>query len=167
MVNQICLDNAYMACAYDLANHLSRSQKRKVGTVIVSRTNHIIGDGVNGMPPGDSNQLETPDGQTKLEVFCAEHNAFGKLATSPYSSEGATLYTTYSPCRQCTKQIIACKIARVVYAEEDTGNEHGSLDLLRRSGIRVERFINRVVNDDQMTRQDEGRMIDFDEDRYR
>lgn len=75
---------------------------------------------------------------TKPEVLHAESNAIAKVARSPNSSEGATLYVTHSPCFECSKSIIQAGIMRVVY-ETDYRNTDG-IDLLRKAKIEVEKL---------------------------
>ena len=72
--------------------------------------------GYNGMPSGMSNACKDKHGVTNKEVIHAEANAICKLAQSTSSSEGATLYSTYSPCIECAKLILQSGIKRVIYA---------------------------------------------------
>lgn len=57
MATQICLDKAYMECAFAIAK-LSQAERRKVGAVLVSPTNQIIAEGYNGTPSGFENKCE-------------------------------------------------------------------------------------------------------------
>ena len=76
--------------------------------------------------------------RTKPEVLHAESNAIAKVAKSTNSSRGATLYITYSPCFECSKQIIQAGIKRVVYDEEYRLTE--GLELLRKANIEVQKL---------------------------
>jgi dCMP deaminase len=101
---------------------------------------------------------------TKDEVLHAEENAIAKLAEFGHSSFGATLYCTCAPCLRCARQIIACKITRVVYAEiyrNDLG-----LRLLEKAKIVVANVPLILQHDDALTQKDEGR-YDLHEDQYR
>ena len=74
--------------------------------------------------------------KTKPEVLHAESNAIAKLAKSPNSGLGATLFVTHSPCLQCAKLILQSGISNVFYSEnyrDDSG-----LTFLEMSGIIVE-----------------------------
>jgi dCMP deaminase len=51
-------------------------------------------------------------------VLHAESNALMKLAKHGSSSDGATLYTTLSPCFECAKLIIQSGIKSMVYGTE-------------------------------------------------
>jgi dCMP deaminase len=102
-----------------LAEHISSASycnKLKVGAVLVKDGN-IISFGYNGTPIGFDNTCEL-NGITKQEVLHAESNAITKCAKSTYSSEGATLYLTHSPCLECSKLIIQAGIIRIVYKHE-------------------------------------------------
>ena len=75
---------------------------------------------------------------TKIEVLHAESNALMKLARSTQSSVGATLYTTLSPCIECSKLIIQADIGLVIYDEDYKDNP--GLQLLERAGIPFEKI---------------------------
>jgi len=96
----------------------------------------IISDGYNGSPSGFPNECENSEGETHWYVLHAETNAITKLARSINSAEGATLYITLSPCRDCAKLILQSGISRVVYkkAYKDTSG----IDFLDKSLIKTE-----------------------------
>jgi len=75
---------------------------------------------------------------TKREVLHAESNALTKIAKSTMSSEGADLYTTTSPCFECSKLIIQSGIKRVFYSEEYRDIE--GLQLLNKAHVDVIRL---------------------------
>ena len=110
----------YMDIAYRVAE-MSHAKRRKVGCVIV-KDERIISMGWNGMPTGMPNLCEDYDtlravSTTKKEVLHAEANALMKLAKYGSSSNGATLYTTTSPCFECAKMIYQSGIKKLVYSE--------------------------------------------------
>lgn len=126
--NRIEIDEAYMQMA-EVWSKRSKANRLQVGALIV-KNGRIISDGYNGMPAGatgdddvceeygdcdPADPTSPPPIRTKHEVLHAEANAILKLAASGGGSEGATLYTTYSPCPECAKLIVQAKIARVVY----------------------------------------------------
>jgi len=49
--------------------------------------------------------IKDEEGNTHWYVLHAEANAIMKVASSTQSSEGATLYITMSPCKECSKLI--------------------------------------------------------------
>lgn len=138
-------DVTYIKMALTWAE-LSKANRKKVGALIVKGTT-IISDGYNGTPSGFENECELPvfdqdnnfvDYETKWYVLHAESNAIAKVARSTQSCEGATLYITYSPCRECSKLILQSGITRVVYLEEYRDRQ--GLDLLRKAGIDIKKI---------------------------
>lgn len=116
---------------------LSYCKKKQVGALIV-KNNTIISDGYNGTPTGFDNCCEDENGTTKWYVLHAEANAILKLAKSTQSSQGATLYITLSPCKDCCKLILQAGIKRIVYYEEYS--DTSGLDFLRENNINVEKI---------------------------
>ena len=106
-------DVAYLKMALEWAK-LSYCKRRQVGALIV-KNRMIICDGYNGTPTGFENICEDDENYTKWYVLHAEANAIMKVAASTQSSQGATLYVTLSPCRECSKLIFQSGIKRVVY----------------------------------------------------
>lgn len=109
-------DKAYLEMAVTWSK-LSYCERKKVGSIIV-KNGRIISDGYNGTPSGTDNCCEDEEGITKWSVLHAEANAILKVAKSTQNCEGATLYTTLSPCNDCSKLILQAGIKRVVYLEE-------------------------------------------------
>ena len=114
MDKQEKIDETYMRMALEWAKQ-SHCVKKKVGALIV-KDKMIISDGYNGTPSGFDNVCEI-DNETKWEVLHAEANAICKLAKSTGSSEGATLYSTLSPCVECAKLIMQSGIDRILFRE--------------------------------------------------
>ena len=75
-------------------------------------------------------------GTTDDTVVHAEANAILKVASTTQSCEGATLYLTMSPCRECSKLIHQAGIRRVVYATEY--KDLSGVEFLRKAGVEVE-----------------------------
>ena len=134
MPDQTKLDKTYLKMCEDWAQ-LSHAERMKVGCLIV-KDKQIISDGYNGTPTGFSNSCESSiGGETLPEVLHAESNAITKLSKSTQSSEGATLYSTISPCFNCAKLIIQAGIKRVVFFNE---YRHGNgINLLLKAKIKV------------------------------
>ena len=115
-------DSAYLKMALEWAK-LSHCQRKQVGAIIV-KDNMIISDGYNGTPTGFDNCCENAEGSTHWYVLHAEANAMMKVAKSTHNANGATLYITLSPCKDCSKLILQAGIVRVVYAnayKDDAG----------------------------------------------
>jgi len=129
-------DKAYLRIAKEWGM-LSYCKRKKVGAIIV-RDKMIISDGYNGTPSGFENCCEDESGLTQWYVLHAEANAILKVAQSTQSCEGATLYITLSPCRECSKLIHQSGITRVVY---QTGyRDTSGIDFLEKAGVVVERI---------------------------
>ena len=130
---QLKYDIAYLKMAMEWAK-LSYCKRKQVGSLIV-RNNMIISDGYNGTPSGYTNCCENDEGETHWYVLHAEANAILKVAQSTQSADGATLYITLSPCKECSKLIIQAGIKRVVYhvKYKDTSG----IDFLDKYGIEV------------------------------
>lgn len=129
-------DKAYLRIAKEWGQ-LSYCKRKKVGAIIV-RDKMIISDGYNGTPTGFENCCEDEEGLTQWYVLHAEANAILKVAQSTQSCEGATLYITLSPCRECSKLIHQSGITRVVYqmGYRDTSG----IDFLKKAGVTVEQI---------------------------
>ena len=113
---------------------LSHCDRKKVGAIIV-KNGMIISDGFNGTPTGFDNHCEDEDGYTKWYVLHAEANAILKVAKSTNSCEGATLYLTLSPCKECAKLIHQSGIKRLVYIKEY--KDSSGLKFLKKAGIEL------------------------------
>ncbi|MDG1263237.1 MAG: dCMP deaminase family protein [Flavobacteriaceae bacterium] len=133
MDKQLKYDQAYLKMA-QIWGQLSYCERKKVGALIV-KDRMIISDGYNGTPSGFQNICEDEDHFTKWYVLHAEANAILKVAASTQSCNGATLYITLSPCKECSKLIHQAGIKRVVYATayKDTSG----LNFLKKAGIEL------------------------------
>jgi len=130
-------DLAYLRLALNWAQ-LSMCSRKKVGAIIVK--NHmIISDGYNGSPSGFPNACEDENGQTLWYVLHAEANAILKVAKSTNNMDGATLYLTHSPCRDCSKLILQSGIKRLVYIHEY--KDPSGLLFLAQAGIEIKQYL--------------------------
>jgi dCMP deaminase len=127
-------DKAYLRIAKEWSR-LSYCKRKQVGAIIV-KDRMIISDGYNGTPSGFENCCEDENNLTKWYVLHAEANAILKVAGSTQSCEGATLYITLSPCKECSKLIHQSGIKRVVY-HQGYKDESG-IQFLLKAGVEVE-----------------------------
>ena len=116
---------------------LSYCKRRQAGAIIV-KNRMIISDGYNGTPTGFENVCEDEDNYTKWYVLHAEANAILKVASSTQSCDGATLYVTLSPCRECSKLIHQSGISRVVYSE--AYKDLSGVEFLKKAGVIVDQI---------------------------
>lgn len=124
-------DKAYLKMALEWGE-LSYCKRRKIGALIV-KDKMIISDGYNGTPTGFENFCEDDKGYTKWYVLHAEANAIAKVSSSTQSTNGATLYITLSPCKECSKLIFQSGIIRVVYNKEY--KDSSGLEFLEKAGV--------------------------------
>tara|TARA_B100001287_G_scaffold38904_1_gene28122 strand:+ start:580 stop:999 length:420 start_codon:yes stop_codon:yes gene_type:complete len=129
-------DIAYLKMA-ETWGKLSYCKRRQVGAIIV-KNRMIISDGYNGTPTGFENVCEDEDNYTKWYVLHAEANAILKVASSTQSCDGATLYVTLSPCRECSKLIHQSGISRVVYSE--AYKDLSGVEFLKKAGVKVDQI---------------------------
>lgn len=120
--------------------------RRQVAAVIV-KDHRIISTGYNGTPRGITNccdggcprcSSDTPSGHDLTSCVCshAEENSITQAAYHGIAVKDATLYTTFSPCLQCSKMIINAGIKEVVYHQEYS-IAHQAFDLLHEAGVIV------------------------------
>jgi len=134
--------DAYMDVA-ERFSQLSSAKRLNVGAIVV-KDDRIISIGYNGMPSGWDNECEVcthvddvgnPTLVTKPEVLHAESNAIAKLARSPESGEGATIFITHAPCIDCAKLIYQSGIATVYYKNDYRSTQ--GVEFLKKSNIWV------------------------------
>ncbi|CAM3361314.1 tRNA-specific adenosine deaminase [Aequorivita lipolytica] len=127
-------DIAYLRMAQEWSK-LSYCKRRQVGALIV-KDKMIISDGYNGTPTGFENICEDDEGYTKWYVLHAEANAILKVASSTQACQGATLYITMSPCKECSKLIHQAGITRMVYLNEYKDNS--GIVFLEKAGVSIQ-----------------------------
>ena len=102
-IDKICMKSA------EEWSKMSKCKRKKVACIIYKpKNNTIISVGYNGTPSGFDNNCEDHVSGTTTNwwVLHAEANAIVKMARSKgESTEGTTLYTTCSPCKECAKLI--------------------------------------------------------------
>jgi len=126
-------DIAYLRMALEWSK-LSYCKRKQVGALIV-KDKMIISDGYNGTPSGFENFCEDEEGYTKWYVLHAEANAILKVASSTQSCNGATLYITLSPCKECSKLIHQAGITRLVYHKGYKDNS--GIKFLEKAGVTI------------------------------
>ena len=122
----------------NIAKELSFASKcvsKQVGAVIV-KDGRILSTGYNGTP-GYQNCSDFWDGKytkdhhdwSKTYEIHAEMNAIIWAARKGISIEGATIYVTLEPCSECSKNLIASGIKRIVY---EKSYEHTNSQIISR-----------------------------------
>lgn len=151
-------DEVWLEVAETIAKR-SRCSRAQMGSVIVSRDQHIISTGYNG--PAASwpesgeciNWCERAQGKSPLDnlydgcpAIHAEANALMYVDRS--QSLGGTIYIVSAPCMQCAKLISNSGLARVVCRLRSSDmhrQPYAVLEYLRRCKIEVT-----VVKDDDV-----------------
>ncbi len=132
-LKHLAYDRAYMDVAECFAR-LSHDSIYKVGAVVV-KDGCILAQGWNGVVSGMPNSTRCDAGYTRPEVVHAEANAISKLAKGGGRADGATLYTTHSPCYVCALLILQAGIKRVVYKNV---YEADAIEFLKERGLTVD-----------------------------
>lgn len=134
-------DENFLNIAYEVAKW-SKCVSRQTWAVIVQDT-RILSSWYNGTPAWYVNCCDYWNGEYtkdhhdwsyKYEIH-AEMNALVWAARNGIKIEWATLYSTYQPCFDCTRAIIAAWIKKIVYREKykhHTGTE--AEDFIRENG---------------------------------
>ena len=135
----------------NIAKELSFASKcvsKQVGAVIV-KDGRILSTGYNGTPAGYINCSEhwkdeyTKDHHdwSKTYEIHAEMNAIIWAARKGISIEGATIYVTLEPCSECSKNLIASGIKRIVYEKSyEHTNSSVVSKFLKDNGVKIEQI---------------------------
>ena len=126
-------DQNFINIAKEIAS-ASKCVSKQVGAVIV-KDGRILSTGYNGTPTGYKNCCDYWDGKytkehhewSKTYEIHAEMNAIIWAARKGISIEGATIFVTLEPCSECSKNLIASGIVRIVY---QTKYEHTNSDIV-------------------------------------
>lgn len=133
-------DDYFMRIAH-LAATRSQCESVQVGAVI-TQGKHVIATGYNGVPSGIRpctgclrEHCKVGHGYAVCPAVHAESNALAQAAKLGISTQGATIYSTKAPCKDCAGLIINAGL-RILVAPKITV---GSLaeKLLRESGMEI------------------------------
>ena len=122
--------DTYFMLQAEIAKLRSNCLTRHIGAVIV-KNNRQIATGYNGTPPGIKNcfeggcprcmarvkgEIKSGEGLDRCMCTHAEANAIMQCALfgNAGSTRGATLYSTFAPCIECSKMAITVGIIRIV-----------------------------------------------------
>ena len=145
-----------------LSSLRSKDPHNQVGSCIVNEENHkILSIGYNGLTRGmddDTFDWLSTGEQTGIlknvkDYYSvhAERNAILNYCGDTKDLEGSTLYVTWFPCPECTKEIVQVGIKKIVYLRMYSKEEMVEISniMLKAAGIDVvpynnKREINRV-----------------------
>ncbi len=140
-------DKNFINIAHEIAS-ASKCVSKQVGAVIV-KDGRILSTGYNGTPAGFTNCSDhwnneyTKDHHdwSKTYEIHAEMNAIIWAARKGISIEDATIYVTLEPCSDCSKNLIAAGIRRIVY---DKAYEHTNSNIVSKfikdNGVIIEKL---------------------------
>ena len=150
-LKQHLLDRVFINNAINLS-YLSHCVSRQVGCVIALDGRTLV-TGVNGTSQGDVNCDELfpakgfdPVAHRKWSddnEIHAELNAINFAAKHGISLDGATLYCSLQPCMQCSKNLPAVGIKRIVFDTfyDRVDNFSDQVEYLARKGVIIEKLL--------------------------
>ena len=140
-------DKNFINIALELAT-ASKCVSKQVGAVIV-KDGRILSTGYNGTPAGFMNCNEHWNEQytsehhewSKTYEIHAEMNAIIWAARKGISIEGASIFVTLEPCSECSKNLIASGIKRIVYAKSYEHTHSSTISkFLKDNGVSIEQL---------------------------
>jgi len=142
-------DNRFIRIADEVASW-SKDPGTKVGAVLVLNR-RIIATGYNGFPQGIVDTTERyADRATKLAYTVhAEVNAILNAAKNGATTNGSTLYVTFSPCVSCATSVVQAGVSTVVCPCISTAPERWrdsfrlGQDLLTEANVEIKTFISK------------------------
>ena len=140
-------DERFIRIATEVATW-SKDPGTKVGAVLIY-DRRIIATGYNGFPQGIlDDQVRYDKREIKLAYTVhAEVNAILNAAKNGASTNGSTLYVTFSPCVSCATSVVQAGVSTVVCPCVSTAPERWresfqmGQNLLREAGIKIKTFI--------------------------
>jgi dCMP deaminase len=140
-------DKNFINIAKEIAT-ASKCVSKQVGAVIV-KDGRILSTGYNGTPSGYINCCDYWDNKytkehhewSKLYEIHAEMNAIIWAAREGISIKDATIYVTLEPCSECSKNLIASGIKRIVYEQSYEHNNSKALSkFIEDNGVIIEQL---------------------------
>ncbi len=140
-------DKVFINIAKEIAS-ASKCVSKQVGAVIV-KDGRILSTGYNGTPSGYTNCNEHWEGLytkehhewSKTYEIHAEMNAIIWAARKGISIEGATIYVTLEPCSECSKNLIAAGITKIVYEKAYEYNDSSIISkFLKDNDVQIEQL---------------------------
>ena len=140
-------DNNFLNIAKEISS-ASKCVSKQVGAVIV-KNGRILSTGYNGTPSGFTNCCDHWNGEytsqhhewSKTYEIHAEMNAIIWAAREGISIKDATIYVTLEPCSDCSKNLIASGVKRIVYAKSYEHTDSSKItQFLEDNGVEIEQL---------------------------
>ena len=91
----------------------SKDSKKQVGACLVSSDNRIISTGYNSLKVASNDNIDWTD--RKLVHSLVIHAEMNCLLYATSKFENTTLYSTLSPCVECSKLIASSGVKKIIY----------------------------------------------------
>jgi len=140
-------DKNFLNIAHEISS-ASKCVSKQVGAVIV-KNGRILSTGYNGTPAGFTNCCDYWNNEytkehhewSKTYEIHAEMNAIIWAAREGISIKDATIYVTLEPCSDCSKNLIASGIKRIVYLKSYEHNDSKIItQFLKDNGVQIEKL---------------------------
>ncbi len=160
--NYLSWEEYFMGIAI-LSSLRSKDPHNQVGACIVKEINNkILSIGYNGLTIGMNDDefdwLSTGEETGVLKnikdyyVVHAERNAILNYCGDTKDLNGSTLYITWFPCTECTKEIIQVGIKKVVYLRMYSKLELVEISkyMLKKAGVKIIHYNNKKITKKEM-----------------
>lgn len=141
MANQRPNKDEYLLMLAEVASKRSTCRHRQQGTVL-ARDYRVIAAGYNGSPPGHTHCTDDVCWKDNFKKSCraeglhGESNAIATAARLGIPTDGADMFSVYSPCLACCNLMMTAGIKRLVY-QKRYENFHSGPEYLEANGIEV------------------------------
>lgn len=133
-----------------LASLRSKDPSNQVGACIIDEESHkILSIGYNGLPRGMNDDTfdwassgEKTGIKKNIKDYYTVHAERNAILNYNGDLRGKTLYVTWFPCTECTKEVIQSGIKKIVYLRNYSKADEVEIShiMLREAGVIVERF---------------------------
>ncbi len=146
--NYLSWDEYFMSNAI-LVSARSKDPHNRVGACIVNKDNKVLSVGYNGLTRGmndDYFDWLSSGEKTGIKknikdyyVVHAERNAILNHRGNVDDLKGSTLYVTWFPCTECTKEIVQVGIKKVVYLRNYSKKDEVEISkiMLEQAGVQI------------------------------
>lgn len=136
-----------------LASMRSKDPSNQVGACIVDEeTKKILSIGYNGLPRGMNDDVfdwassgEKTGDKLFIKDYYVVHAERNAILNFNGDLRGKTLYVTWFPCTECTKELIQAGLKKIVYLREFSKKDEVEISkiMLKQAGVIVEKYNNK------------------------
>jgi len=106
------------------ASKKSKDPSSKVGAIIVDEEHRTVSTGYNGHIAGCNEAILTYE--RPMKYFTIIHAEMNALIYARRDLKGCKVYTTFAPCENCLKHLLAGKIREIYYTDPGIMRDRGS-----------------------------------------